>query len=287
MYYLETGYDKHTRFRNAVLLALTVHATLILSISFSASTSERRSPQIEVTLATRPTTVAPEDAQYIAQTNQDGSGDEAQINQISSLNKVPSDSPALAQSNQQTHQEQAAGQTNAVTTTAMTLNRIAKDQAEREHQIASLQGISPEVDRLNQELASLQAELDEQALALANRPRVRRLTAASANQSADAAYLLDWRQRLEAVGNKYYPQASVRYGLYGDLRLLVVISHDGSLEDIKVLSSSGYAVLDEAAIKIVTMAAPYSPFPEELRATTDKLEIIRTWHFQENQLSSK
>lgn len=287
MYYLETGYDKHTRFRNAVLLALTVHAALILSISFSAATSERRSPQIEVTLATRPTTVAPEDAQYIAQTNQDGSGDEAQINQISSFNNVPSDSPVLTQSNQQTHPEQAAGQSDAVTTTALTLNRIAKDQAEREHQIASLEGISPEVDRLNQELASLQAELDEQALALENRPRVRRLTAASANQSADAAYLLDWRQRLEAVGNKYYPQASVRYGLYGDLRLLVVISHDGSLENIKVLSSSGYAVLDEAAIKIVTMAAPYSPFPEELRATTDKLEIVRTWHFRENQLSSK
>ncbi|MDG1944322.1 MAG: energy transducer TonB [Halioglobus sp.] len=287
MYYLETGYDKHTRFRNAVLLALAVHATLILSISFSTSTSERRSPQIEVTLATRPTTVAPENAQYIAQTNQDGSGEEAPINQISSLNNVPSGSPALARSNQQTRQEHAAGQTDTVTTTAMTLNRIAKDQAEREHQIASLQGISPEVDRLNQELASLQAELDEQALPLATRPRVRRLTAASANQSADAAYLLDWRQRLEAVGNKYYPQASVRYGLYGDLRLLVVISHDGKLENIEVLSSSGYAVLDEAAIKIVTMAAPYSPFPEELRATTDKLEIVRTWHFQENQLSSK
>ncbi|HEY6131634.1 MAG TPA: energy transducer TonB, partial [Halioglobus sp.] len=65
-----------------------------------------------------------------------------------------------------------------------------------------------------------------------------------------------------------------------------VIRQDGSLEDIKVLSSSGFAVLDEAAIKIVRMAAPYSPFPPELAATTDKLEIIRTWHFQENQLSS-
>ena len=107
--------------------------------------------------------------------------------------------------------------------------------------------LAPKLIVSTRELASLQAELDEQALALANRPRVRRLTAASANQSADAAYLLDWRQRLEAVGNKYYPQASVRYGLYGDLRLLVVISHDGSLENIKVLSSSGYAVLDEAA----------------------------------------
>jgi periplasmic protein TonB len=45
-------------------------------------------------------------------------------------------------------------------------------------------------------------------------------------------------------------------------------------------------VLDEAAIKIVRMAAPYAPFPPELKATTDKLEIVRTWHFQENQLSS-
>ena len=74
--------------------------------------------------------------------------------------------------------------------------------------------------------------------------------------------------------------------LRGDLRLLVVIRSDGTLEDIKVLSSSGYAVLDEAAIKIVRMAAPYSPFPAELKATTDKLEIIRTWQFRENQLSS-
>ena len=88
------------------------------------------------------------------------------------------------------------------------------------------------------------------------------------------------------MGNKYYPEASVRYGLYGNLRLLVVIRADGSLHDIRVLSSSGYAVLDEAAIKIVRMAAPYAPFPPELRATTDRLEIIRTWQFQENRLSS-
>ena len=150
-----------------------------------------------------------------------------------------------------------------------------------------MKGISPEVDRISQQLASLQAELDEHNRTYANRPRVRRLTAASAKQAVDAAYLLDWRQRLEAVGNKYYPEASVRYGIYGDLRLLVVIRKDGSLEDIRVLSSSGYAVLDEAAIKIVRMAAPFAPFPPELRATTDKLEIVRTWQFQENQLSSQ
>ena len=67
---------------------------------------------------------------------------------------------------------------------------------------------------------------------------------------------------------------------------MVIIRHDGTLEDVKVLSSSGYAVLDEAAIKVVRMAAPFAPFPPELRATTDKLEIVRTWQYLQNQLSS-
>ena len=78
---------------------------------------------------------------------------------------------------------------------------------------------------------------------------MRRLTSIATRESADAAYLHSFLKRLEAVGNKYYPEASVRYGLYGSLRLLVAVRQDGSLEDISVLQSSGYAVLDEAAIK--------------------------------------
>jgi protein TonB len=89
------------------------------------------------------------------------------------------------------------------------------------------------------------------------------------------------------VGNQYYPEASLRYGIYGSLRLLVTVRSDGELEDIRVLKPSGQAVLDEAAIRILRMAAPFPPFPEELRATTDKLEIVRTWQFEENPLTSQ
>jgi len=274
MYYLETGYDKHTRFRNAVLLALVVHAALLLGISFKATISEHRSRQIEVTLANRPSQAAPEDARLLAQANQQGSGNEAQVDQITSANTPPVSMPA---------QQQATPGQDAVTTSSMAQRMLPREQDSPQ---INLQGISPEVDRLNMELASLQAELDQQTRSYADQPRVRRLTAASAKQSVDAAYLLDWRQRLEAVGNKYYPEASIRYGIFGDVRLLVVILQDGSLEQVRVLSSSGYAVLDEAAIKVVRMAAPYSPFPPELKATTDKLEIIRTWQYLENQLSS-
>lgn len=287
MYYLESGIDTHTRFRNAVILAIAVHAVLILAINFNARTAAKSTrAQIEVTLATRPSATAPDDARNIAQAHQEGSGNDAARNQISTANPLQTDTLVAQQAGRQTLQEQKVLQRDTLTTTAAAQRAVATQPEEQLPQEAGVDGISPEVAQLNREVASVQAELSDDTRTDIAQPRVRRLTAATAKQSVDAAYLLDWRRRLEAVGNQYYPQASIRYGLYGDLRMLVIIRSDGSLEDIQILSSSGYAVLDEAAIKIVRMAAPYSPFPPELKATTDKLEIVRTWHFQENPLSS-
>jgi len=284
MYYLDTAGVGDTRLRNALFVALIVHAALALGISFSSTHTPRYTPQIEVTLATRPTASRPEDALHIAQANQEGSGDEAELDEVSSANNLPTNAPAGPAATQ-TSREQSELKRDVLSTTAVAIPAASNEPEPQQRQEIG-EAIRPELARLSEEIETLEAALDRDTRTYSNQPRVRRLTASSARQSADAAYLLDWRQRLEAVGNKYYPQASVRYGLYGDLRMLVVIRQDGSLEDIQVLSSSGYAVLDEAAIKIVRMAAPYSPFPAELKATTDKLEIVRTWHFQENPLSS-
>jgi protein TonB len=287
MYYLETGKTNNTRFRNAVLIALAAHAVFVAFVSFRASDPPQyKTPQIEVTLATRPSTTAPEHASNLAQFNQDGSGDESDSTELSTRNTITSDSPSEQQSSTPARRELVAQKDDVLTTTGTAQRVVTTERSEKTQKEVLLEGINPEIDRITQELASLQAELADRTRAHADSPRVRRLTAASAKQSSDAAYLLDWRRRLEAVGTQYYPQASVRYGMYGDLRMLVVIRQDGTLEDIRILSSSGFAVLDEAAIKIVRMAAPYSPFPPELAATTDKLEIVRTWHFQENELSS-
>jgi protein TonB len=288
MYYLEAGYGKHRRMRNAILAALVLHIAVLLSLSFSPENKRNYAPQIEVTLALRADKPNTDNASHIAAFDQSGDGDAAD-------NPLPT-SPNVDLQNQQPVPDQAMPQPpdsrvdpqrDAIATAAAARRRVPDTNPEDAKQSQLLEGISPEVDRLSQELAGLEAELDEQTRTYAELPRTRRLTSVSAKRAVDAAYLLDWRQRVEAVGNKYYPEASVRYGIYGSLRLLVVIRQDGSLEDIRVLSSSGFAVLDEAAIKIVRMAAPYAPFPAELRASTDRLEIIRTWQFQEDQLSSK
>lgn len=96
----------------------------------------------------------------------------------------------------------------------------------------------------------------------------------------DAIYLDNWRRRIESVGNMNYPEEARRNNINGSLRLLVAISPDGSVVDIEILQSSGHSVLDNAAIRIVQMAAPFQPFTNEMRRTTDRLEIIRTWKFE-------
>lgn len=286
MYYLEAGYSKHRRLRNAVLLAIALHIGLLASISFESGSGEYQTPQIEVTLATRPSDEAPDESRHIAQANQDGSTEEALLAQFSRPNyELANEGDPGQQALLQARQAASKSQRDALTTAAATRRAVAAEGLEEEQQ--PLSGINPAVDKLTRELANLEAELDRESRNYADMPRVRRLTSVSARQSVDAAYLLDWQRRAEAVGNKYYPEASVRYGLYGSLRLLAVIRADGSLEDIRVLSSSGYAVLDEAAVKTVRMAAPYAPFPAELRATTDKLEIIRTWTYGDKGLSSR
>jgi len=70
--------------------------------------------------------------------------------------------------------------------------------------------------------------------------------------------------------------------------LTVSLNHDGSLNRVDINRSSGYKVLDEAAQRIVRMAAPFAPFPPEIRRDTDILEITRTWYFtQGDQVTAK
>jgi protein TonB len=108
----------------------------------------------------------------------------------------------------------------------------------------------------------------------------------SAKRTVDAYYLQSWRRKVEAVGNLNYPAAARRDRLYGSLRLLVAITPDGDLKEVRVLDSSGHAILDDAAVRIVELAAPFAPFPPEMRRNTDVLEIIRTWQFRKNRYTS-
>ena len=115
--------------------------------------------------------------------------------------------------------------------------------------------------------------------------RVRRLTGPPGGDAELAYYLDSWRRKVERVGNINYPSEARARGLSGTLRLLVVIDRDGTLRDARILSSSGHRLLDEGALRIVHLAAPFSPFTKNMRARIDLLEIERRWRFRKDRLT--
>ena len=113
--------------------------------------------------------------------------------------------------------------------------------------------------------------------------RIRRVTGVSPATPQLSYYFEAWRRKVERVGNLNYPEAARAQGLHGSLRLLVAIAADGTLTDVRVLDPSGHQVLDDAAVRIVRLAAPFAPFPPAMRRNADVLEIVRTWQFRRDR----
>jgi len=143
--------------------------------------------------------------------------------------------------------------------------------------------VPPTVDasQLNaqaREMAQLQARISQQWDEYQKRPK-RAFVGANVREYAFARYVEDWVAKVERIGNVNYPEAARRQGIYGSLRLTVSIYSDGRIETVDIDSTSGSKILDAAAIRIVQLAAPYAPFPDDMRKKADILSITRTWTF--------
>lgn len=130
-------------------------------------------------------------------------------------------------------------------------------------------------------LASINAELQQKMQARAERPRHKYISA-STQEYRYAAYMDAWRAKVERIGNLNYPDEARRRGISGSLVLDVALNQDGSIREVSVRRPSGHEVLDQAAIRIVELAAPYAPLPIDIAREVEVLHITRTWQFNDN-----
>ena len=279
------------RFGFIVFLSACVHAIIILGVGFTYFEELNSEPALEVTMAQYRSEIAPEDADFLAQENQIGSGvlDQAaapstpfesdfnadNINEVLPVPKAPNIVNELQQ------------QDTAVITALQGDDGIAQQREllEPEDEQPVADEVAP--DELSLAIASLQAQLDLKRQTYTRRPRKYTISSASTKKSHDALYLDNWRRRIEAVGNINYPDEARRMQMYGNVRMLVALQPTGRINEVRILQSSGHTVLDQAALNIVNLAAPFEPFPDELRTEADILEIIRTFRFHEgNSLTS-
>ncbi|GLR64878.1 energy transducer TonB [Marinospirillum insulare] len=153
------------------------------------------------------------------------------------------------------------------------------DEAPPPEQEAIRPQVSKSLISRSLEIARLEAELAAMQTSYAQQTRVRRISSGAKMSSEEALYLKQWEQKVERIGNLNYPEEARKQNLGGRLRLMVVIAADGRILEAQLLTSSGHSLLDDAAVRILNLAAPFAPLPESIKADADVLEIIRTWQF--------
>jgi len=91
-------------------------------------------------------------------------------------------------------------------------------------------------------------------------------------------YYLAMCRKIEARGTEHFPQANGRK-LYGQLRIALVVHHDGRLLQAHVVEGSGNPTLDRLAEEITRAAAPFGQFTPEMRKDADQIDIVTTFKF--------
>ncbi|MBI5781283.1 MAG: energy transducer TonB [Rhodocyclales bacterium] len=262
----------------ALFLSLALHA-LLLSLGFvppQARLAAQKDEGLEIVLVNAYSRSRPEEAKALAQTSLAGGGTEKTApvpttNQPPLERERPSDSPIEARSRPQ----------ETASATKRKLSRPSPEKAtpSAPEPTAPTTPTPSGLDLLDQtaSVARLHAALDDTERAVAGQPR-KRFFGANVREYRFARYIEDWRLKVERIGTLNYPEEA-RGRLYGSLLMSVSIRADGELIDARIERSSGQPVLDEAALRIVRLGAPYAPFPPEIRADTDVIVIKRTWTF--------
>ena len=163
-----------------LFLAASLHAALILGVGFTASLNIEESPTIEITLAQFNDPEAPEDAQFAAQANQQGSGTESE------LLEMTTDTEADFQDNifQEVAAESRPAQEAALLEKRELLTSLSNPEdavpTQDETPMEAIESpLSQNYEALAREIASLEARIAQERQALAKAPRVKRLTSVS------------------------------------------------------------------------------------------------------------
>ena len=265
----------------ALIIALVLHALIVLGISFVTEFNPVRqaAETLDVVLVNFRTETEPDEAEFLAPVSQEGGGEFEEVEKPAA--ELSPEIPSLADGEMPVSSEAVLP---APAETARELVTAETETAEARPEVTTVE--QPETEALSaaelmqqsMQVARLQPESDRQEQWKSRLPR-RRFISANTREYEYATYMAAWVAKVERVGNLNYPLELKQRGVAGDLLMTVGIRRDGSVESIRIQRPSGIPELDEAATRIVRMAAPYSPLPPEIADDVDVLHITRTWRF--------
>lgn len=255
--------------------AVALHAIVLLLIQFpppSRSIVQPSRPPLEITLIQRPSPAAPSQPEFFSNDNQ----------------VAPAPTPPLQPAALAPLRPTAVPTSQAkVVTTDRNESRTAT-QLPAPIPVVAPPATAPEkkfsvADALA-EAATIDREITGQHR---TQERTIYINSVNAQKYKAAAYEKAWQDKVERIGNFNYPEAARRKNLSGALILSVSVDKSGAIRDIEIRRPSGHPELDEAAVRIVKLGAPYAKFPPALAEEADILVITRTWKFLTNAFSAE
>lgn len=274
--------EKPDRLPAMLFLAALIHGILIIGITFNPYILDDFSDAIslEVTIVADPDQRIdrPDEAEYLAQASQQGGGNTTEEVRPSSPLESASPIDNLGEENAESLVESTAHEQSA--------DQLVTTQSKQDLQVADELRQDPQPDdstaialeRGSDVTLPLPQAEDSSLLIHDDDPR-QLVISADTRESVIAGYLDNWKRRIEAVGQEYFPELGDLPDVTGSPTLEVSIESSGQLAEVVIRKSSGSAVLDKAALDILRRASPFEPFPPEVRSEYDRLRFAYKWVF--------
>jgi protein TonB len=293
------------RFAVALFIATAIHLVIIYGMGFSMPTSANPlNTTMEVILVQKSTEKEPKKPDYLAQVSHEGGGEHSE--------KARPVTPTIAPFPDQTAEivftpppplDAAApteDQTEIVTTEMASEHQVERHEKITPPEEPAQQGSASQTSDFEEyisesliyinasaaRLASIQVELNEKFENYTKKPR-RKFISSSTTAYGYAEYMVSSVKKIEKVGTDFYNKQPRLKEIVGILIFNVAINPDGTIHHLEIKKPSKIKVLDDTALRIIHRAAPFDPFPENIRKETDILHITRILEFRYNGVSSR
>ena len=263
-----------------LFIATAFHALIILGIGFDAfdrKPPDQDTPTLDITVVNPNESPPPEEYDYLAESSQDGAGNTEE--------KVHPQQQLIEQAPPVTRSESKPTPTRVLSSDDS--RQKTNQQSEPEPEQDSEQTNATELINRSMEMLTLNQQINQSLQAYSKAPKSKFISSRT-REFKYASYMRDWVQKVERVGELNYPDSARRQNLSGKLIVQVALYPDGGVREITIRKPSGHKILDDAAVRIVKLAAPFAPFPDDIKKETDVLYITRTWVFTSgNRLKSR
>jgi len=273
------------RLSSTAFLAALFHGILILGITFSASSidSENLTSSMEVVLVTSEyeDRAPPDTAVLLAQQNLAGVGNATPDATVRTAPGLAQPADVLGPAQDGGDSPARPGERSPVRNPDPVLlardsTSTTPDEGQPDRAAESQRSMLPSTSNA----IEIVGRFDTTTTIPDARPR-ELLISANTREARIATYLSAWKSKVEQVGTLNFPVAATATAQRQYPVLEVAIAADGQLREVVVRTSSGRRDLDQAAMDILRLAAPFQPFPEGLRAEYDVLRFAYEWRFSE------